>query len=36
MAFTSRLYRYFPVCCAVTYHVGLFQGQGTVWNHSLW
>jgi hypothetical protein len=23
------------VYCSVTYHAGLFQGQGTVWNFSL-
>ncbi len=25
----------FPVCCPVTYQVGLFEGYGTVWNLSL-
>ena len=29
-----RPYRGFPVHCAVTYHAGPFQGQGTVWNLS--
>jgi len=24
-----------PVCCPVTYHCGLFEGHGTVWNLSL-
>ncbi len=35
MPFTLRLYQRFPVHCSVTYHAGLFQGQGTVWNLSL-
>jgi hypothetical protein len=35
MPFTLRLYQRFPVHCAVTYHAGTFQGQGTVWNFSL-
>ena len=35
MPFTLRLYQRFPVHCSVTYHAGLFQGQGTVWNVSL-
>jgi len=35
MPFSVRPYRRFPVCCSVTYHAGLFQGQGTVWNFSL-
>ena len=34
MAFSIRPYRRFPVQCAVTYNVGPFQGQGTVWNLS--
>ena len=33
--FIIRPYRRFPVLCAVTYHAGLHQGQGTVWNLSL-
>ena len=28
-------FRRSPVQCSVTYHVGPFQGQGTVWNLSL-
>jgi hypothetical protein len=32
--FTIRPYRHFPAQCAVTYHAGLFQGQGTIWNLS--
>jgi hypothetical protein len=32
MRFTIVPYRRFPVQCAVTYHTGLFQGQGNVWN----
>jgi hypothetical protein len=35
MPFTLRPYRRSPVQCAVTYNAGPFQGQGTVWNHSL-
>jgi PilZ domain len=35
MPFSVRPHRCFPVCCAVTYHAGLFQGQGTAWNFSL-
>ena len=35
MPFMVRLYQSFPVYCSVTYHAGLFQGQGTVWNFSL-
>ena len=35
MPFTLRLYQRFPVHCAVTYHAGLFQGHGTVWDLSL-
>ena len=34
MPFTLRPYRRFPVQCAVTYHAGACQGQGTVWNLS--
>ena len=35
MPFSGRPHRCFPMCCSVTYHAGLFQGQGTVWNFSL-
>jgi len=35
MPFTLRLCQRFPVYRSVTYHAGLFQGQGTVWNFSL-
>jgi len=35
MPFTIRPYRRFPVCCPVTYHHGLCEGRGTVWNVSL-
>jgi hypothetical protein len=35
MPFSLRPYRRSPVQCAVTYHAGPFQGQGTVWNLSL-
>ena len=34
MPFSIRPFRRFPVQCAVTYHVGPFQGQGTIWNLS--
>jgi len=34
MPFTVRPYRRFPVCCPVTYHVGLSEGHGTIWNVS--
>jgi hypothetical protein len=34
MPFSVRPYRRFPVHCAVTYHAGLFQGQGNVWHFS--
>ena len=35
MPFTLRLYQRFSVHCPVTYHAGLFQGQGSVWDFSL-
>ena len=35
MPFSNRPFRRSPVQCSVTYHVGPFQGQGTVWNLSL-
>ena len=34
MPFTIRPFRRFPVQCAVTYHAGPFQDQGTAWNVS--
>ena len=34
MPFSLRPYHRFPVQCTVTYHAGLFQGQGTVWDLS--
>ena len=34
MPFLIRPYRRFPVCCPVSYHVGQFEGHGTVWNCS--
>jgi hypothetical protein len=34
MPFTLRLYQHFPIHGSVTYHAGLYQGQGTVWNFS--
>ncbi len=36
MPFSVRPYLRFPVRCAVTYHAGPLQGQGTVWNLSLY
>src|SRR5262249_46205060 len=33
--FTIRPYRRFPVCCPVTYHAGLSERHGIVWNLSL-
>ena len=35
MPFSIRPCRRSPTHCSVTYHVGPFQGQGTVWNLSL-
>jgi hypothetical protein len=35
MPFTVRPSRRFPACCPVTYHAGLFEGQGIVWNLSV-
>ena len=35
MPFAIRPHRRFPVCCPVTYHAGLSEGSGTVWNVSL-
>ncbi|HEV8325840.1 MAG TPA: PilZ domain-containing protein [Nitrospiraceae bacterium] len=35
MPFSIRPSRRFPVCCPITYHCGLFEGHGTVWNLSL-
>jgi PilZ domain len=35
MPFAIRPYRRFPVCYPVTYHAGLSEGFGTVWNISL-
>jgi hypothetical protein len=35
MPFSIRPYRRFPLCCLVTYHAGLSEGQGTVWNVSM-
>ena len=34
MPFSIRSFQRFPVYCSVTYNVGPFQGQGTVWNLS--
>jgi len=35
MPFAIRSHRRFSVYCSGTYHAGLFQGQGTIWNLSL-
>ena len=35
MPFTIRPYPRLPVCCPVTYQVGLFEGHRTVWDLSL-
>ena len=35
MPFSLRPHQRFPVYCSVTYHAGLLQGRGTVWNFSL-
>ena len=34
MAFSIRPYRRFPICYPVTYHAGLCEGRGMVWNLS--
>ncbi len=34
MAFAIRPYRRVAACCPLTYHVGNFEGHGTVWNLS--
>jgi hypothetical protein len=34
MPFSIRPNRRFPVCCPVTYHAGLREGHGIVWNLS--
>ena len=35
MPFSLRPHQRFPVYCSATYHAGLLQGRGTVWNFSL-
>ena len=35
MSFSIRPHRRFPVCCPVTYHTGLSEGHGTIWNLSV-
>ena len=35
MPFTLRPYRRFSVCCPVTYHAGLCECHGMVWNLSV-
>ena len=34
MSFSIRPDRRFPVCCPATYHAGLREGHGLVWNLS--
>ena len=34
MSFSIRPHRRFPICCPVTYHAGLGEGHGMVWNLS--
>lgn len=34
MSFSIRPHRRFPICCPVTYHAGLREGRGMVWNLS--
>lgn len=35
MPFSVHPHRRFPVCCPMTYHAGLFEGHGIVWNLSV-
>ncbi len=35
MPFSIRPFRRFPLCCPVTYHAGLSEGQGIIWNLSV-
>ena len=35
MPFSIRPFRRFPICCPVTYHAGLSEGHGIVWNLSV-
>ena len=35
MPFSIRPHRRFPLYCHVTYHAGLSEGHGTIWNLSL-
>jgi hypothetical protein len=35
MPFSIRPHRRIPVSCPVTYHAGLSEGHGTIWNISL-
>ena len=35
MPFSIRPHRRFPVCCPVTYHAGLCESHGIVWNLSV-
>ena len=35
MSFLIRPSRRFPVCCPVTYHAGLSEGHGMIWNISV-
>lgn len=35
MSFAIRPFQRFPVCCPVTYHAGLCESHGIVWNLSV-
>ena len=35
MPFSIRPHRRFSLCCPVTYHAGLREGHGIIWNFSL-
>ena len=35
MSFSIRPDRRFPICCPLTYHAGLREGHGLVWNLSV-
>ena len=35
MPFSIRPFRRFSICCPVTYHAGLCEGHGIIWNLSV-
>jgi hypothetical protein len=35
MGFSVPPYQRFPICCPVTYHRGLREGRGLIWNLSV-